>query len=216
MRGEKMLSIINMPVTSYAANCFLVYDPVSGEAALFDPSVSKDDLDAVLSDRKLTLKYLILTHGHYDHMITVNEIRESYPDALTAISEGDALCFSDPVRSCAAFFSVPDFRVAPPELQLRDGDAITLGEEEIKVLATPGHTPGCLCFVFGSNMITGDTIFCGTVGRSDLPAGDPDVLFLSLTKLKSMETDYTLYPGHGENTTLFYEKAHNPYLKLIK
>ena len=129
-------------------------------------------------------------------MITVNEIRESYPDALTAISEGDAVCFSDPVRSCAAFFSVPDFRVAPPELQLRDGDAITLGEEEIKVLATPGHTPGCLCFVFGSNMITGDTIFCGTVGRSDLPAGDPDVLFLSLTKLKSMETDYTLYPGH--------------------
>ena len=116
-----------MPVTSYAANCFLVYDPVSGEAALFDPSVSKDDLDAVLSGKKLTLKYLILTHGHYDHMITVNEIRESYPDALTAISEGDAVCFSDPVRSCAAFFSVPQpFSVFVPQIFFADFHAFLL------------------------------------------------------------------------------------------
>ena len=205
-----------MPVGSYAANSFLLFDPVSGDAALLDPSVSVGDLDTALKEKGLTLKYFILTHGHYDHMITINELREAYPDAVTAISEGDAVCFSDPVRSCAAFFSVPGFRVSPPERLLHDGDVITLGEEEIKVLATPGHTPGCLCFFFGESVITGDTIFRGTVGRSDLPAGDPDVLFESLALLKGFETDYVIYPGHGDSTTLFFEKTHNPFLKIIK
>ena len=211
-----MLNVINLHGGPYSANSFLVFDDVSKEAALFDPAVSTDSFAEATEKMGLSLKYLVLTHGHYDHMVTLNDFRAQYPDAVTAISIEDAICFEDPIRSCASFFSVPEFRSAKPEMILSEGSILTLGKEEIKVIATPGHTPGCLCFIFGEEMITGDTLFRDSIGRSDLPGGNSSVLFDTLARLVSLDTDYVIYPGHGDNTTLSRERKFNPFLREIK
>ena len=191
-------------------NCYLIVDENTNESALVDCSAFNDNMKALIGDTDL--KYILLTHGHFDHTSGVKEVMERY-GAKLAISEEDAKMLKSAVHSLAAISRVP-FDKTEPDLILKDGDVITLGSIEIKVIATPGHTKGGLCFLAENALFTGDTLFCMSCGRTDFPGGSGAEMLESLRKLAALEGDYDVYPGHEDVTTLDFERKNNHYMNM--
>lgn len=193
-------------------NTYLMIDEATGEAALFDCPCESEELEKFIRDPDVKeLKYIILTHGHFDHILGVARIRE-LTGAQVLIHEKDAYCLSDPVYSLAEYHHL-ELKCVKPDRVLRDGECIALGGLEIRVLYTPGHTVGSCTFLVGDTMISGDTLFRRTVGRCDLPTSDFNQMLESVRRLNALEGDYKVYPGHGRTTTLDDERAHNQYFK---
>ncbi len=196
-------------------NCYLLAD-VSGVCAVVDPGGDEPDAyaDYILSEAKkrgLEIVQIILTHAHFDHMLSLEKLRE-LTGAPLAIHEADAPALEDTRISYMDRFGNGE-PCAPAERPLLEGDKISLGESELTVMHTPGHTPGSICLVCGDEIITGDTLFKGTIGRHDLYGGHWPTLAKSLERFKSLDDDFTLHPGHGESTTLKAELATNPFLR---
>ncbi len=201
----------------YLSNTYVVVDESSGEAAVFDPGVFSDELKSILNNGEIkSLKYILLTHGHYDHILGVYDLKQSYPDAVIAISEEDAVCLTDPRYSFADHCEKIQTPIASDVL-VKDGDIINVGCLEFKVMSTPGHTRGCVCYICDSEniMISGDTLFHITVGRTDFPGSSWESMENSLKRLMALEQDYNVYPGHNRDTTLFFEKTHNRYMRHL-
>ncbi len=148
------------------------------------------------------LKYVLLTHGHHDHYLEAGEYVEEYSSVKFAVPEKEmALIHGQP-------YECPE-----PSLLLKDGDIITLGETELRVIETPGHTGGGVCFATDKEIFTGDTLFRLSVGRTDLPTGDWFTLLHSINdKLYTLDEELVVYPGHGAPTTIGYEKRANPFV----
>lgn len=197
----------------YESNCYLVTDDKETEALLIDPSVSPVTLARSRGRLLPPVVGIILTHAHFDHMLTVNEWREK-TGAPLLVHAADASALSDGVRNVYRMFTGEDGGTDPAERLLSEGDAITCGEEEFRVLSTPGHTPGSICLISGEILITGDTLFAHSIGRTDLPGGDFAVMQKTLTRLRGLPRDYTVYSGHGPKTTLSHEKLYNPYFGM--
>lgn len=201
------------PLPPLMANCYIV-KAESGEAFVVDPGSFNGRLKKSLDEEGITeLKYILLTHGHYDHIMGAEKLRENYGGKI-CVHENDAPCLSDPEKSRVLFrnFLMPPFE---QDIALRDKATLPFGEGEIEVLHTPGHTVGCVCYKVGDCLFTGDTLFHLCVGRTDFPGGSEREMLFSMKKLKALEGDYKVYPGHEESTTLSYEKAYNPYMKGI-
>jgi len=193
-------------------NCYLLRSE-SGNAALIDPGGQPEKIADILERAGGKLKYILLTHGHYDHTGGVKYLIEKYPEAECFIGKGDKELLVD--REKAAFMLRGldwDTYHLPQTKELSEGDEITLDEITIKVIETPGHSVGGVCYITGDLIFSGDTLFLETVGRCDLYGGDFDVLRSSLARLSALEGDFTVYPGHGEPTTLSHERQHNPYM----
>ena len=168
--------------------------------AVIDPSERAERIIDFAKERGLAIKQILLTHGHFDHMLSLDELREK-TGAPLAMHKDDAECLSDPHKS--AFDLVGgDAEFAPPERELADGSVVELGTHKIKVLHTPGHTKGSCCFAVGDCLFTGDTLFVGGYGRCDLYGGNYTEMRRSLDRLASLETDYKIFPGHGESGRL--------------
>ncbi len=184
---------------SLAANNYLLTDTESGESALVD--CSSDRFDMMHFIGSADLKYILLTHGHFDHTDGVCRVAEE-TGAKIVIAEADKRMATDTHLNVADLFAASDrdYRFVPytPHITVKDGDTLPLGNEEIRVMATPGHTPGCVCYIAGDHLFTGDTIMVGGYGRTDFPGGDFDELVKSLSKLNRTKSDYHMYPGHGE------------------
>ncbi len=155
-------------------------------------------------------KYVFLTHCHFDHILGAKEISERF-GAKIAIGKLDAKGLSDPYFSLS---EMAGYNQAPfyADILFENGDVFEVGDTEIQVLHTPGHTEGSVCYIMEDCIFTGDTLFEGTVGRTDFPTGDFATLKRSLEKLKNLDKDYKIYSGHGLATTLSYERKTNPYL----
>ena len=192
------------------ANCYIVKDEESGDAFVVDPGSYTKRLEAVLSEMKIeNLRYILLTHGHFDHIEGVKKLKENYGGEIVIHSE-EADCLHDKKKSLASKFFFIQNSVNADKL-LSDGDRLPFGDGEIEVIHTPGHTRGSVCYLMSDMMFSGDTLFRNTVGRTDFPGGSFEELKSSLEKLSLLETDYKVYPGHDVSTTLSAEKKQNPY-----
>ena len=208
------MNIIRLTLSPLATNCYIV-PTGSNEAVVIDPA---DDGETIMETAKkagLAIKKILLTHGHFDHTGGAAYIKEQ-TGAPIYIHSADVELLSDPEKSLSFFAPGKPFVVCEADVLLKDGDTITQGGTEFRVLCTPGHTAGSVCFLCSADgsdlMFSGDTLFRDSIGRSDTYSGDQTVLFGSLEKLSALDRNYTVYPGHGEMTDLFTEKRFNPFL----
>ncbi len=199
--------IKTLPVGQLEANCYLAADEETGAAMLIDPG---DEPDRVLEMAGgLDVQYIVLTHGHFDHAGAVKELKEA-TGAVVALHEAERETY----QSVADQGFLWGFALDPlpaPDALLREGDEISLGGLAFMVLHTPGHSPGGICLYGEGTAFTGDTLFAGSVGRTDLPGGDIARLGESFRKLMSLPDDTVVLPGHGPATTIGRERLHNMF-----
>ena len=201
MLGVFMLNIRNLtPIMPYGSNCYLLSS--SDEYVLIDPSADYSDAVKLYPEIKGKIKYVFLTHAHFDHMLAIN----SWADKCEAIYVGadDADALSNSSKNCyLGFLGVDDGYYGKFET-VSDGDCITFGNEKITVIGCPGHTPGGVSYQIRDDVFCGDTAFAGGgYGRCDLPGGDIEVLEKTLIKLVTqLPSESVFYPGHGPSTTL--------------
>ncbi|TYO95100.1 MBL fold metallo-hydrolase [Desulfallas thermosapovorans] len=193
------------------ANCYIIGCDKTKEAVVVDPGAEGGRILSRLKSLGLTCKYIILTHGHVDHIAALKEVREA-TGAQVLIHTRDADMLTNPGLNLSMFMgTVLKFKEA--ERLLEDGDKIQVGQLSIEVIHTPGHTPGGISLKVGKNLITGDTLFQGSVGRSDFPGGNHNVLINSIKNRLMVFPDETkVYPGHGPVSTIGAEKRYNPFL----
>lgn len=209
-----MIEIKTIMLGELGANCYVITDKATGDTAVIDPGAFNGRIDNILKtigyDR---IKYILLTHAHFDHIEGVNEIvSHTNNKAKVAVGREDVPLLADSMKNLAYTFS---FTVLDPikcDIPLDDKDKIMLGESEITVITTPGHTRGSVCFLCGDSLFTGDTLFAGSAGRTDFPGGSYKQLKESLKKLASLKGDYRVYPGHETATTLQRERESNYYI----
>ena len=209
------MKIVKVPTFGYESNCWIIVDERSSEFAVIDPSASAETIDGKISELGLEVdkfKYALLTHGHFDHIYSIDYVREKYGCQL-CVHKNDADFLTDSYKNANMIFFREDLVFAPAEINLDDGDILKLGETEITVIHTPGHTAGSVCFLAENTMFCGDTIFDMSIGRTDLPSGNPGLICESLRKIKAMDGEIRLYPGHGGTTTIKKQAQSNPYLK---
>lgn len=195
------MEIISLPTMGFASNCYIVHN--GQEAFVVDPSISEKKIIAKLNENGLTLKGILLTHGHFDHIWCAQQLRDE-TGAPLYIHELDDEMLTDASKNAYRTFTGQDFTVQKADVLLHDGDTIFLCDEQIKVLHTPGHTKGSVCYDTGDSLLSGDTIFSEGFGRYDLYGGDIHALQSSLQMLSKMAESENrwLYSGHGESSTL--------------
>lgn len=208
-----MIDIQVFPVGALGTNAYVITDKETGKAAVIDPGVADkkltEALDAIGEDN---LEYVLLTHGHFDHIGGVSEYEQKYGPQIV-ISELDAPFLSDNSLnlSCKLYRGLTPVYA---DITLKDGDIVTLGNTKLKFMLTPGHTQGSGCFISEEDRVifSGDTLFYRSVGRSDFVTSNPDDLLKSLKKLANLQGNYRVLPGHDMETSLEDERAYNPYL----
>jgi len=207
------LRIKSIEVGSFAANCYLVSCEDTKEAVLIDPGAEAKKILQMVAEAGVTVKYVLNTHGHIDHMGADAEVSQALGAPLY-IHEGDHLLIQNPRDDLAAYQGVA--KPAKADGFLQDGDIIRFGKEELKVLSTPGHSPGSVCFYNEKEKVlfSGDTLFAGSIGRTDFPGGSfPQIISSIKEKLLVLPEDTVVLPGHGPASTIGAEKRYNPFLQ---
>lgn len=196
------------------ANNYLVYDEKSKEAVLIDCSDYIQEIVNLVLSEKLNVKYILLTHGHFDHVLGLKKMKEIL-GAKVFVHFADKDMASNPVGFMQAF-GMPAIGAENSEIDetLDDAGVMKLGDEQIKVFETPGHTRGCVCYLIGDKLFSGDTLFKGTVGRTDLPGGSFNEISHSVKDILFTLPDETqVYTGHGAPTTIADEKKFNDIVR---
>jgi len=187
------------------------FDPKTKEGAVIDPGSQGYKILDFIEQHNIKIKYIINTHGHYDH-IGADLFLKDKLGAEILVHKNDAEMLKDPMLNLSFYDDVSEIGGIVPDRLLEEGDIISVGSIELRVLHTPGHTPGSICLFSEREIFTGDTLFAGSVGRTDLPGGDMKQLKKSLeNKIKTLPDHLVVYPGHGPSTTMNHEKEYNPY-----
>ena len=189
-------------------NNYLIVDEESGEAALVDCSARDENIPLMIKELGAKLKYILLTHGHFDHVAGIR----NNPEVKTVMHEDDLGILSK-VNTYMPMFGMPEMTIPRVDVFVKDGDILKLGNLEIKVIHTPGHTQGGICYLADSKLFSGDTIFRESVGRCDLEGGNFDQIVESIeNKIFTLPEDTMIYPGHGKITSVGWEKEHNNFM----
>lgn len=197
-----------------AVCCYIIGCEKTGKGAVVDPGGSESKILAAVKEMGLTIDYIITTHGHPDH-VCGNRIIQEATGAKIVMHEDDAAFFFKPeIRN---YFSMLGMEPSPPvDITVKDGDVIKVGDEELRVIHTPGHTPGGICLYNPPDLLTGDTLFVGGLGRTDFPGGSHQQLIDSiLSRLMTLPEETIVWPGHGyggNRSTIGQEKNENPYI----
>ena len=189
-------------------NNYLIIDEQSKEAALVDCSSVNEEVRNTLAEYEASLKYILLTHGHFDHVAGIR----NNPDVKAYMHEGD-MGLLQKVNNYLPLFGMPEITIPRVDVFIKDGDVIKLGEMKIKVIHTPGHTQGGVCYLVDGKLFSGDTIFRESVGRCDLEGGNFEQIVESIeNKIFTLPDDIEIYPGHGRSTTVSWERLNNQFL----
>ncbi len=205
------------PVGPLQCNCTILGCEEKKEAIVIDPGEDREKILEVLSRHELTVKYLLHTHAHFDHIGMAGPLkREGHGKIL--LHQGDQFLY-EALDEQAGWFGLSVPKGDSVDHWLHPGEEISFGSESLKVLHTPGHTPGSCTFCLEKQKIlfTGDTLFRGSIGRTDLPGGDSRQILHSIKEqILGLQEEYEIVPGHGRNTTLSWESQNNPFLDGVK
>jgi len=194
------------------ANNYLIIDEKTRDAVLIDCSSDNQDYIDRIKDASVNLKYILLTHGHFDHILGVDKFNEVF-GVETYVSENDLPQIEYTPKFMQMFVGMDPVEIKSVKNFVKDGDIFKVGDIEIKAIATPGHTQGGTSYLIGDKLFSGDTLFRGSVGRCDLPGGDFHSIVNSINqKLFVLPESTEVFPGHGERTTIGYEKKYNEIL----
>lgn len=198
------------------ANCYMIIDEATNEAAIIDPGWYGDIIKDVIAKENVNLMYVLLTHGHFDHVSGVYGLQHE-EGAAVVIHTNDREHLLDPKKSLAEGNFPEPHQPVKADILVEDGDIIMLGESAIKVMHTPGHTNGSVCYILEDDRVifSGDTLFCMTAGRTDFWDGSDEKMIASLKNLIALDGDYKVYPGHNRETTLERERTRNWYIRRM-
>jgi len=204
------MEILMMPVGSYQTNCYMVWSGDSDKCVLIDPGYQPEQILEQVRIKQKTVDAILLTHGHFDHVGGVKQIAET-TGCQVWMHEGDYTQTQNPENDY--FYPIHDCRFAEVNF-CQEGQMIQAGGLAFRVMETPGHTWGSVCYICEDVMFSGDTLFQGSCGRTDLPGGSYKEIKGSLQRLAQLQEDYRVLPGHGPTSTLSQEKRSNPYMQL--
>lgn len=208
-----MLDVFTNPVTPFAQNANLLVCKTTKHAAIIDPGGDIEKLIAAINSANASLKAILLTHGHLDHVGAAKQLAETYDVDIVGPHLGDKF-WLDALPRQSEMFNFPLAEVFTSNTWLADGDTFSFGEITLEVRFTPGHTPGHVVFIEhdSKQIFVGDVLFNGSVGRTDFPGGNAQQLKQSIeSQIYSLQEDYTVHPGHGPTTTVGHEKRTNPF-----
>jgi glyoxylase-like metal-dependent hydrolase (beta-lactamase superfamily II) len=206
------MEIETIVVGALETNCYLVYDSNTREAAVIDPGAEPKKITHAVAELDLKPVMLINTHGHVDHIGANKQIKDTYSIPLL-IHSGDKKILSNALQSAFAFMLGAKKSPAPDKF-IEDGDVLNIGDSQLNVSHTPGHSPGGIILISDTFIVSGDTLFNQGVGRADLPGGDWDQLMISIkSKIITLDENLMVFPGHGPPTTVGREKNSNPHIQ---
>jgi hydroxyacylglutathione hydrolase len=206
------LKLVTRVVGPFATNCYIIHDSDSSEAAIIDPGGDPDVIRGIVDSSSLSVAIILLTHGHPDHTFYAGALADVYC-AQIAMHPGDLAYAQEFMCVAEGFYDMSQYVPFEPSRILNDGDVIDIDGMTITAFHTPGHSASGMCFVVGDHVFCGDTLFAGSIGRTDFPGGSYSQLRRSIhDKLLVLPDDTTLCPGHGPQTTVGAERAHNPFL----
>ena len=206
------MKVIRIPAGIYAANCYIIYSETTKDGIIVDPGGDADLILKTIEENYLNINHIVLTHGHGDHIGGVMELLDILNVPLL-VHEDDVDMISDAKMNLSNIMPIGEVELNPDKV-LKDGDIIPFGDLEAEIIHTPGHTRGGICIKIEDNLITGDTLFQGSIGRTDLEGGDYDTIIKSIKENLLIFPDNTIvWPGHGVQTTIGSEKINNPFLR---
>ena len=208
------MQIIPYPNGIFGATTYLVYDESSHEALLIDCTSSIKEISEFINKNKLNLKYVLITHGHFDHVYCLSEIKNEFPSALILISKSDMPLLNQVETQCM-MAEVEQIKTPCVDGLLDENTKnLKIGNNEIKIIETPGHSEGGVCYLINGTLFSGDTLFLESIGRCDLFGGSIKKIETSIKeKLYKLPDETVVYPGHGDSTTIEHEKKYNGYFR---
>lgn len=195
-------------------NVYIYYDEQSLDACIIDPGGSFEKIREFVNKKNLNIKAVILTHAHADHIGALQEIIDHYKDIEVIAAKREKKILNSPAYNLTINFGMKNTSFEATRY-VEDGDTYQIGGKTLKFIVTPGHTSGSMCVFDGDIMFTGDTLFEGSIGRTDLPTGSYQEMENSLKKLSQMNEDIIILPGHGEQSSIGQEKKYNPFLRQL-
>lgn len=203
------LAVDILELGPYFVNCYILSD--NGQAVVIDPGYDPPVIENLIRGRRVEVKKIVLTHGHSDHIMGLPQIKR-FTGAPVLIHPDDAVMLTDPEANLSAFYSSP-FSTESADDFLNEGDVINVGRFQLKVIHTPGHSPGGISLLTEGMVFTGDALFSGSIGRTDFPGSNYQTLINSIkNKLLTLPDDIIVFPGHGPDTTIGKERTSNLWL----